>query len=614
MAALNPRIVPWLAALFVVGCTLAAFLNSLDGEFLMDDFAEILDNPLMESPWPPWRVMFIGHELPSRPLPYLTFAIDHAIWGKQPFGYHLTNLVIHVVAALSLFFLTRTTLSSPRLRDTFGNHADILAGLITSLWAVHPLNTQAVTYIYQRLECLAAMLCFFSLAAFAGAVARNWNGRWLTASVLASAAAMLSKETAVALPLMIASYEWLFCTTHPPAGRRLRYYSALCSTWLVLGLQMVAQAGLYHHTGIFEGSPLDYFLTQPRVIFHYLRLAIWPTGFCFDLNWSILKNWSDIVPSLVCMVALGLTVAYGLVRRRTWAWPGVVFLLALAPSSSFLPLAAIAEEYRMYLALSAVVAMVVLGIHTAIQNWAPEGTPRTQLVRTFAGLSVAVLTLLVVLTQNRNKLYATPGGVWMETLEQGNGGTRSYWNIALACDEHDGFDSALQFADAVVGLKHDMAVYEHLASRRIRKGDPATAERYLKHGITVQADKIVAGDPVAVRSVAYLAWVLAVQGKVQESESLAAEHLDRIRSTLGDDHPWTCEIMAIRASGLLRAGDVAGAEKMARTAYEAHLQAKTKGGTHGTTAASFLVRILRERGLNDEAREIERSILQSKKD
>ena len=69
MAALSSRSVRWLAPLFVVGCTLAAFLNSLDGEFLMDDYCEILDNPLMDSPWPPWRVMLVGHELPSRPLP-----------------------------------------------------------------------------------------------------------------------------------------------------------------------------------------------------------------------------------------------------------------------------------------------------------------------------------------------------------------------------------------------------------------------------------------------------------------------------------------------------------------------------------------------------------------
>jgi hypothetical protein len=199
---------------------------------------------------------------------------------------------------------------------------------------------------------------------------------------------MLSKETAVVLPLLIASYDWLFCGDEPiPKGRRARYYTALCSTWLILGVQMVAQAGLYHHTGVYGVSPLGYFLTQPQVILHYLQLAFWPTGLCFDLNWSVLKSWSDIVPSLVSLTAFGMSVVYGLLQRRPWAWPGAVFLLALAPSSSFLPLGQIAVEYRMYLALAAVVTGLVLGIHAAIQTWAPPGPRRAASFRGAAGLA-----------------------------------------------------------------------------------------------------------------------------------------------------------------------------------------------------------------------------------
>jgi hypothetical protein len=607
MRAVTPRTTPWLAAVFVVGCTLAAFLNSLDGEFLMDDHSEIFDNPLMDSPWPPWHVMFIGHDLPSRPLPYLTFAIDHAFWGKRPFGYHLTNLFIHIVAALSLFFLTRTTLSSPRLRNTFGSHADILAAAVAALWAVHPLNTQAVTYIYQRLESLAGMLCLLSLAAFAGAVARRWNTRWLAVSVLASAAAMLSKETAVVLPLLIASYDWLFCGDQPaPARRRGWYYAALCSTWLILGVQMLAQAHLYHHTGVFAVSPLAYFLTQPRVILHYLRLAFWPTGLCFDLNFAVLKNWSDILPAFMYLTFFGLSVVYGLVRRRPWAWLGVVFLLALAPSSSFLPLGAIAEEYRMYLALTAVVAAVVLGIYAAIQKWTRTGTHRAAILRGTAGLAFAAVSVLIVLTQARNRVYATPGGIWLDVIEQGTGGTRALWNLAVDCDLHHGFDAAIKYAEEVVRLNHDLPVYEHIVFRRLREGDTDTAERYLRHAVATQADQIANGEVNAVRNAAYLPMVLNMAGKNEEAESLAAEYLERVRSTLGDDHLWTSELMAIHAGGLLRSGNVVAAEKLAREAYDLQVRARENREGQAGIAGSSLAKILRQQGRNAEADEIER--------
>jgi hypothetical protein len=519
--AVNPRTTPWLAAVFVVGCALAAFLNSLDGEFLMDDHTEIVDNTSMESLWPPWRVMFIGHELPSRPLPYLTFAIDRALWGKQPFGFHVTNLAIHVVAALSLFFLVRTTLSSPRLRERWGEHADIVAGLIAALWAVHPLNTQAVTYIYQRMESLAGMLCLLSLAAFAGGVARQWNVRWLAGSVVASAAAMFSKETAAVLPLMVASYDWLFCGDQPPPSRRrIRYYSALCSTWLVLGGQMVAQSWRYHQTGVYGVSPVGYFLTQPRVILHYLRLAFWPHRLCFDLNWAVLTNWSDIVPAFMYMTAFGLAVVYGLVQRRAWAWPGACFLLALAPSSSFLPLGQIAAEYRMYLALTAVVAAVVLGIHAAIGQWVPSGPRRVAVYRGAVVVALAAVGVLTVLTQNRNRLYATPGGVWIDVIEQGTGTSRALWNLALACDEHHAFDTAIQYAGEVAARNRDPEVYAHLAMRRLREGDLATAERYLREAVGGQSDGSSDGTPIDARIATCLAKILRQQGRNADADEI----------------------------------------------------------------------------------------------
>jgi hypothetical protein len=561
MAAFSSRSIRWLAPLFVVGCTLAAFLNSFDGEFLMDDYCEILDNPLMESPWPPWQVMLVGHELPSRPLPYLTFAIDHALWGKRAFGYHLTNLVIHVGAALSLFFLARTTLSSPRLRAAFGEHADILSAMIASLWAAHPLHTQAVTYIYQRLESMTGMLCLISLAAFAGAVARKWQPRWLTASVVASAAAMFSKETAVVLPLLVGSYDWLLCgEPSPPPGRRLRFYAALCSTWLLILVQMAVQSSRYDATGAFTGSPVRYFLTQPRVILHYLRLAFRPTGLCFDFNFPILETWAQILPSLVYMLALGIAVVFGLSRRKAWAWPGVAFLLALAPSSSVVPLAAVSEEYRMYLAMAAVASAVVLGAHTLIRRWTPPGKVRTMTFRGAAGLTLAAVLGLVILTQERNRVYATPGGVWLDVIQKGRAGTRAYWNLAMACDEREDFDAAIRYADEVVARNPGMGVYEDLARSRLRKGDAASAERYLRHALATQMDQSTGDRPVAVRNAAQLAMILKMQGRATEAQSLAAEHCERVRATLGDDHPWTRQLMAIRDGGAADA-DTIGRER-----------------------------------------------------
>jgi hypothetical protein len=188
----------------------------------------------------------------------------------------------------------------------------------------------------------------------------------------------------------------------------------------------------------------------------------------------------------------------------------------------------------MYLALAAVAAAVVLGGHTLIRRWSPPGVARVVLLRGGAACALAAVLVLVILTQERNRIYTMPGGVWLDVIEKGRTGTRPYWNLALACDSLEGFDAAMQYADVVFEMNHDLDVYEHLAKRRLGRGDARTAE--------------------------YLVLILHMQGKTAEAESLTAEHFEHVRSTLGDDHPWTRELMAIRA-GTAADGDGATSDR-----------------------------------------------------
>jgi len=587
----------WSFAVLVVICTLAAWLNSLDGDFLMDDFPEILDNPSMESPWQPLRAMFVGNELIARPLPYLTFLIDRTIWGKHPFGFHVTNVAIHIVATLALFSLVRTALLSPRIQPEFIGCADLVALIIAAAWATHPLQTQAVTYIYQRMESLAGMLCLVSMAAFARAAAQHWDVRWLWCSVVASAAAMLSKENAVVLPLLIASYDWLIIGGRSPGSERRKwFYVALFSTWLVLGFQMALQGARYETSGFKSATPLAYALTQPRVILHYLRLVVWPRKLCFDYLWPISETWGEIVPSFLYLVVLIAAVLWGLVRRNVWAWLGIVFLLALAPSSSVLPLGAVAEEYRMYLPLAPAVSAIVLAVYSAIRIWATPESTRKLLMRGAVGLAFVWLVVLISLTQARNRVYATPGGVWLDTLEQGKIGTRALWNLAVVCDYHGAFPAAIGYADRVLEINPKHEVYEHLVQRRVRSSDLKNAELYLRHTISTRAALIAKADASALMSVCMLVNLLNNQQRCEEAEALAGEHLANVRAGLGDDHPETISLMVIRAYGLLRTGNADAAEHLARMASAASRRA----GKEDVQAAECLAEVLRVQGRDNE--------------
>ena len=609
------------AAIFVAVITCVAFLNSFAGKFVLDDIQDIEHNPALEQLFPPWEAMFVGNKLPARPLPYLTFAIDRAIWGVRPFGYHVTNLLVHVIAALALFSIVRLTLLSPRLRGRWGDRAVPLAMVIAMIWAVHPLQTQAVTYVYQRIESMTGMLCLVSLACYARAAARaterGWSVAWLTGSVAAAAGAMASKESAVVLPLLILAYDWFFVAPEPAASwlhslrDRLWYYALLASTWLLIGLQLVIQATKYQEFNEKNHPPFDYALTQSGVILHYLRLAIWPVGQQLDYsNWPVATSVWQVLPALLTIVAMLAITVVGTLQRRAWAWLGVVFFLALAPTSSIMPIEAVANEHRMYVALAAVVAAIVMG-SIDLADWIAARRPG-QLpgdARMPAAIAGVVIMLLVVTTQFRNQLYSKVGGIWLDVLSKDPDNYRANWMMASFFDSAGDPETAGQFAERSLRAKPTTQVFTDLASGHVQRGDLAGAEALCRRGLALQQKLLPPDDKAVLATIGDLAMTLRMEGKLDEAESLSGQSIGGMREKLGPADPVTLTTTVTIAEGLSRKGDHAAAERWAREALEASRRAK--GGIDGLTnsAAASLGRILTAAGRPDDGERIVRSSL-----
>ena len=609
------------AAIFVAVITCVAFLNSFAGKFVLDDIQDIEHNPSLEQLFPPWDAMFVGNKLPARPLPYLTFAIDRAIWGVRPFGYHFTNLLVHVIAALALFDIVRITLLSPRLRGRWGDRAVPLAMVIAMIWAVHPLQTQAVTYVYQRIESMTGMFCLVSLACYAQAAARatgrGWPVAWLTGSVAAAAGAMASKESAVVLPLLILAYDWFFVAPEPAAawpeslrGRR-GYYALLTSTWLLIGLQLVIQSKKYQEFNEKNHPPFDYALTQSGVILHYIRLAILPVGQQLDYSsWPVATSVWQVLPALMTIVAMLIVTAIGTLQRRAWAWLGVVFFLALAPTSSIMPIEAVANEHRMYVALAAVVAAIVMG-SVDLADWIAARRPGRLPgdARIPAAIAATVIMLLVVTTQFRNQLYSKVGGIWLDVLSKDPDNYRANWMMASLFDSAGDPESAGQFAEWSLRAKPTTHVYADLASGHVKRGDLAGAEAFCRRGLALQREMLPPDDKAVLATIGDLAMTLRLAGKLDEAESLSGQYIDGMKEKLGPDDPVTLTAAATIAAGLSRKGDHAAAEQLARETLKESRRAK--GGTHGLSisAAASLARILAAAGRPDEAERIARSSL-----
>ena len=422
-----------------------AYSNSFRGVFVFDDRLEIRDNPAIRSLWHPLEAMFGGPGLPRRPLPYLTFAVNYAWGGLDVVGFHAFNLAIHLAAAVVLYDVVRRTLESPRLSSRYSAVAGPLALAAALLWVVHPLNTQAVTYIYQRMESMMSLCYLLTLAYFVRGVVSNSPSQWLTASVACCGTGMACKEVMVTAPVLVLLYDRIFIAAdwHDILRQRRRYYFALAATWLVLVAVVRCQAARYGELESPLHTPLGYAVNQSAVILHYLRLAFLPRGLCLDYDWRA-RSIVDVLPSLAIVTTMLLAVGWAVAKRPCAGFLGIAFFLILAPSSSILPVDEMAFEHRMYLPLSAVAVAAVMVAHELLASIVVRATDfRAVAPRIGLGATAVATVALAVATWTRNADYHSFVGMWSDVVAKAPGNAKAWKNLGLGLAEEGRFEESI---------------------------------------------------------------------------------------------------------------------------------------------------------------------------
>lgn len=416
------------AMILLAGLTFAVYSNTFKAPFIFDDIGNIVNNPGIRGPLFS-KNSIMPHPLSGitrRPVAHLTLAANYAAGGLDPAGYHLYNIAVHIIAALFLFGIMRRSLLSPRLSGRFGGRAGLLAFFCALLWALHPVNTQAVTYVIQRCESLMGMFFFgaayMAMRGFFSERPKKWHAGAVIMFFLGAGV----KEVMIAAPLFIFLYDLVMTGKKPVEALRKSplLYSGLAAgtLFLVLLVTTGVRDSVTGHERTF--SALEYLISQPAAIARYALLTVLPRGLCLDYGWPALplsKTW----PAGLALLALLAATAYGLFRRRPAGLLGAWFFLALAPSSSFFPVPDIIFEHRMYLALAAPAALFVLGSFYV----AGRGKARLQLL--FCLWAVAALALGAA-SWDRNRDYATDVGIWADTVQKAPENHRAHANYGMA--------------------------------------------------------------------------------------------------------------------------------------------------------------------------------------
>jgi protein O-mannosyl-transferase len=448
-----------LAAIVILAAGMAAYANSFSGPFVFDGILCVAENPAMHKLWPPWAPM-IGT---ARPTADWSFAVNYALDGTNAWGYHAVNLAIHLAAALALFAIVRRTLLSGRLATRFGPAAWGVALAVAVLWLVHPLQTQSVTYIYQRYESLMGLFILLTLYSFIRAQDASRPNRWYAASAACCLLAVTTKEVAAVAPLLILWYDRALVASswREIVRRRSAYYAGLAGAWVILAGLMLGQADKYAGAGILvvkNVTPLQYAVSQPGVIAHYLRLCFWPTGLCLDYGWPVAATAGAIVlPSLLIAVLSAIAV-WAIFRWPEWSFLGAWFFLILAPTSSVFPIRDLAFEHRMYLPLAAVVAGMVIGgcvVGQMLVGWERMSRPALPVM----GYSLLMLTgvALGMLTFQRNADYRSDLSIWEDTLAKAPDNERVHFNLGEILDRRGRINEAIAQYRRTLEIRPDNA-------------------------------------------------------------------------------------------------------------------------------------------------------------
>jgi tetratricopeptide (TPR) repeat protein len=437
----------WAAILILVVAVVAAYANSLHGPFIFDDEPSIESNPSIRSLAFP-QVLLAPPEavtVTGRPLVNLSLAINYAVGGLAVEGYHLVNLALHLLATLALFALVRRTLLLPGLAERFRSSATGLALGVALLWAIHPLQTESVTYVVQRAEVMVGLFFFLTLYTFLRSTSAPSSGPWTVATVGACALGMASKEVMATAPLMVFLFDRCFVagSFKESLRRRWRLWLGLAATWVLVPLLYHLSGNRGRSAGFGLGmSAWQYARTQFGCIVHYLRLTFWPDPLVLDYGQGIANSAAEIVPyALVVLALLALTVV-ALVVRPKWGFLGAWFFVILAPSSSIVPLATQTEaEHRMYLPLAAVVAALAIAFYAKLGR--------------FRWAAVLVVVLAVALgwrTHARNIDYQSEMAIWEGNIREVPSNDRGYLTRASLFWSMGRFDAALEDYDRCLSL------------------------------------------------------------------------------------------------------------------------------------------------------------------
>lgn len=429
----------FLAPLAFCAAALIVYAGAFHGDFHYDDSLTILANSHLKN----WNTFFSHLDHMVRPVLSATFLIDRSLYGPDPSGYHLLNLLLHLGAGFLIYRIIASAVADERSSVPFWT---------ALLFLIHPIATETVTYISGRASGLMAFLYLVAFFLYLKASEQPENGTlsrlYLSGAVASFILSIGSKESAVTLPVILLLWDVLIRRVNGPTFRATILYRQ-SPFWIVL---LVAAAWAWSHpryTALaqysFEIRPFrDHLLSQIHVVAYAILLCFTPWNQNFDHDFPLVHSLSEWPLPLDLVLLAGISIAALAIWRRfsLIAFGIAWFFLQLLPTS-FIPRNDLLSERNLYLpAIGLVLATVAFGsrlvqrLLTVVQ--------RPALVRFGSSvLAIGLIAALCFFTYQRNQLYQDRLLLWADAVRKSPNKARPHNNLGYAYSLHGDWDRAI---------------------------------------------------------------------------------------------------------------------------------------------------------------------------
>lgn len=425
---------PWMAALAGLILVLGVYDPAVKGAFVLDDrYLPFMDPGAAQIPFREWVTGL-------RPLLYFSYWLNFQSSGIDPETYHLTNVFLHFLGSLVIALIAARLLE---LSGTTGRARNILSVIAGGLFLLHPLQTESVAYVASRSEVLSVLLYMSAFAVFLYRRTESMTVLRALAILVLFGAAISTKEHTLTLAalLLLTDYFWgLGGIRKNGLLYGMLAAAGIAGAFVIWRELKGAPTAGFNVPGV---TPATYFFTQCRVIWTYVRLFFLPFGQNIDPDVAVSGSLLDH-GAIFGLVALAALLAAAWMYRKRWplaAFGILLFLLLLAPTSSFVPILDVSAERRMYLPF---LGLVLVSLEFL----------RRLKVSQAAWAGVAVLAVCSVLTYQRSAVWADPVTLWQDASLKSPAKLRPRFQLASAFLETDACAQAAQTFEAASRLEH----------------------------------------------------------------------------------------------------------------------------------------------------------------